>query len=164
MEINCSKCKELFVQRPWQLKAKHRVCRPCINSQRRKDVKRWRKDPEYAKKIKDDAARKRREPGFYETAAYAKIAATRKTPEARSKRNKRMRERRADPTFRLKEGARGSVNRAIKNGTITRKPCEVCGTSDRIEAHHDDYSKPLDVRFLCQKHHNQHHRTIGLQS
>ncbi len=34
-----------------------------------------------------------------------------------------------------------------------KKPCEVCGTI--AEAHHDDYSKPLEVRWLCSVHHKE---------
>lgn len=34
-------------------------------------------------------------------------------------------------------------------------PCAVCG-STITEAHHDDYSKPLDVIWFCRKHHMEH--------
>lgn len=44
------------------------------------------------------------------------------------------------------------VSNAIRDGRLVRQPCEVCGES-RSEAHHDDYSKPLDVRWLCREHH-----------
>ena len=44
---------------------------------------------------------------------------------------------------------------------IKRKPCEVCGATDNIHAHHDDYDKPLDVRFLCLKHHAEWHADNG---
>jgi hypothetical protein len=40
---------------------------------------------------------------------------------------------------------------------LTPKPCEVCG-SRPTEAHHDDYSKPLEVRWLCVLHHKAEHR------
>lgn len=40
---------------------------------------------------------------------------------------------------------------------LERKPCEACG-AERAEAHHDDYSKPLSVRWLCKRHHAEHHR------
>ncbi len=47
--------------------------------------------------------------------------------------------------------ARNALNNAIRDGKIIRKPCEICGA--KAQAHHDDYSKQLDVRWFCQKHH-----------
>jgi hypothetical protein len=52
--------------------------------------------------------------------------------------------------------ARWALNNAVRDGRLLRKPCEVCGA--RAEAHHEDYSKPLDVRWLCLAHHREHHR------
>ena len=40
---------------------------------------------------------------------------------------------------------------------MKRLPCEVCGER-KTHAHHDDYSKPLEVKWLCKKHHDEHHR------
>lgn len=56
----------------------------------------------------------------------------------------------------IQDAARRLVQRAVKRGTMTRLPCEVCGET-KSEGHHDDYSKPLDVRWLCRKHHTEHH-------
>ncbi len=53
--------------------------------------------------------------------------------------------------------ARRQVILAIKRGEITRGICEVCGVSD-VQGHHEDYSKPLEVRWLCRKHHMELHR------
>lgn len=53
--------------------------------------------------------------------------------------------------------AHGLVFQAIKAGTLRRHPCEVCG-SENVHAHHDDYERPLDVRWLCPHHHRLHHR------
>jgi hypothetical protein len=58
--------------------------------------------------------------------------------------------------------ARNLVNNALRDGVIHRKPCEVCGDHDS-EAHHYDYSKPLDVHWLCFKHHREwkHGQIVG---
>ena len=44
------------------------------------------------------------------------------------------------------------VSNAIRDGRLEREPCVICGESN-TEAHHEDYSKPLDVVWLCRKHH-----------
>ena len=43
---------------------------------------------------------------------------------------------------------------AVKLGMLKRPTeCEVCKGNIKIEGHHDDYSKPLDVRWLCKSCH-----------
>ncbi len=54
-------------------------------------------------------------------------------------------------------GANHKINNAIKEGKVSRLPCEVCG-GEPAEAHHDDYNKPLDVRWLCKKCHTEWHK------
>lgn len=49
---------------------------------------------------------------------------------------------------------------AIRDGIITKRPCEVCGRKD-VHAHHDDYAHPLVVRWLCSIHHNEWHNEHG---
>jgi hypothetical protein len=58
-----------------------------------------------------------------------------------------------------KRQARLAVGYALKSGKLVKKPCEVCG-SLLSEAHHPDYSKPLDVRWLCIKHHREADRLL----
>ncbi len=59
---------------------------------------------------------------------------------------------------RFKEAVRKVTARKIKQGFLIRLPCEVCGTEMDVQAHHDDYNKPLDVRWLCRTHHREHHK------
>lgn len=51
--------------------------------------------------------------------------------------------------------ARTAVGNALRDGRITKTPCEVCGAL-KVQAHHDDYAKPLDVRWLCFRCHREH--------
>ena len=53
------------------------------------------------------------------------------------------------------------VNNAIRNGKLFKEQCDVCGTTENVEAHHEDYAKPLNVRWLCSAHHKQWHRDNG---
>lgn len=55
---------------------------------------------------------------------------------------------------------------AIRRNLIERGPCEVCGAFHGIEGavihgHHDDYDRPMAVRWLCRLHHRQHHARAG---
>lgn len=52
------------------------------------------------------------------------------------------------------------VKRAIRAGELEREACETCGDPATV-AHHDDYSKPLEVRWLCHSHHRLWHSENG---
>ena len=57
--------------------------------------------------------------------------------------------------------AQTMVGNAIRDKKLFRKPCETCGSEERIHAHHDNYLEPLNVRWLCCAHHKQWHRDNG---
>jgi hypothetical protein len=44
---------------------------------------------------------------------------------------------------------------AVRDGKVEKLPCLICG--NEAEGHHPDYSKPLDVIWLCNKHHREAH-------
>lgn len=56
--------------------------------------------------------------------------------------------------------AQNMVGNAIRNGKLVSEPCIVCGEL-KTHAHHDDYLKPLNVRWLCAIHHCQWHKQNG---
>lgn len=51
--------------------------------------------------------------------------------------------------------ARNKLNNAVSFGKVIPLPCFCCG--EKAEAHHPDYSHPLDVIWLCPAHHKQAH-------
>ena len=53
---------------------------------------------------------------------------------------------------RLKRRAVSAVHYALSTGKLKKQPCEVCG-DPKSEAHHDDYTQPLKIRWRCHKHH-----------
>jgi len=54
-----------------------------------------------------------------------------------------------------KNKARMAVFYAKRSGKIAvPSGCENCGASTNLQAHHQDYSKPLDIKWLCPKCHN----------
>ena len=55
---------------------------------------------------------------------------------------------------------------AIEKGIIVRNElCEACGSTGRIEGHHDSYDEPLSVRWLCHNcHHDWHKNNIAAQA
>ncbi len=57
---------------------------------------------------------------------------------------------------KFRDNVRVKTYHAIRNGILIRKPCEKCGEL-KVEAHHDDYNKTFDVRWLCIKHHHEFH-------
>lgn len=56
----------------------------------------------------------------------------------------------------VKVKARAMVATRLRSGKILRRPCERCASA-KTQAHHDDYSRPLDIRWLCAKCHRAVH-------
>lgn len=74
------------------------------------------------------------------------------------------RTKRSRKNVRGYENAHNAVARAIIRGRLQRKPCEMCGTTAFVAAHHDDYSKPLAVMWLCPIHHASRHAFVNYRS
>ncbi len=61
---------------------------------------------------------------------------------------------------RERSRAHSRVSRALSEGKIKREPCVRCGRGDYVVAHHEDYSKPLEVIWLCRWCHNIEHGLV----
>jgi hypothetical protein len=72
---------------------------------------------------------------------------------AKSKAIKKYHEKHTDRYF-----AHIAVSNALRDGKIVKYPCFICGNA-KSQGHHPDYSRPLDVVWLCSKHHKQAHDT-----
>jgi hypothetical protein len=143
MEKKCFKCGKVkplnkFHKHPEMADGHLNKCKECA----RKDIaareKELREDPEWVKKERGRGREK------YERLYKGRSGSG--TPQAKKKwieRNK------------LKRAAHLMVSNAIRDGRLFKEPCEICG--EVAEAHHDDYYKPLEVTWLCIKHHNAHH-------
>lgn len=67
--------------------------------------------------------------------------------------------------FPEKKKARAIANYLLKKGVIKKEDCKFKSTTchGRSEAHHNDYSKPTEVTWLCSYHHRVEHKKIGNQ-
>lgn len=72
--------------------------------------------------------------------------------------NRATRKRYSDlsPIQRMKANCRSAAKMALRRGTLTKNPCWVCG-AEKAEMHHEDYSKALEVSWLCKLCHVRYH-------
>jgi hypothetical protein len=82
----------------------------------------------------------------------------------RKKINAQMKEYYAThPEARFKRSARKKVDTEVRAGRMIRLPCVVCRNPE-VQAHHEDYSKPLEVTWFCKDHHTTHERITRICS
>ena len=78
---------------------------------------------------------------------------------AKNRRQTAMRKLQPVPYWPEQGRAHAAVHSALRKGTLIRPDvCPECGDVTRLDAHHEDYSKPLDVTWLCRSCHLILHR------
>lgn len=132
----CFKCKKEkpltdFYAHPWMRDGRLNKCKECTK-----------------KDVQDNYANKREQYSKYDRARQ-------QNPERRKKKQEYLEVHRKK--YPEKNRARRMVQYALKNRILTKKPCQTCGTTENIHAHHTDYSKPLEVEWYCGKHHRMTH-------
>ena len=139
---NQSKPNEDYYAHPQMADGRLGRCKACHKSEIRKNYLRRLQDPDWREKELDRQrakSKKHRAEGKKPNSEAVKLGAKKWLENNKHKRK-----------------AHYAVSNALRDNRLTKKPCEKCGDQDS-QAHHDDYSKPLNVRWLCTKHHNEHH-------
>ena len=147
MQKQCFKCGRIldlseFYKHPQMLDGHLNKCKDCA----KKDIRKNRLDKidyyrEYDKKRANNQERIEARERYRQTPA-GKTAVYKATKNQRAKNPERQK------IYR-------DCEKLLKNPHV----CSECGSTTRVEAHHDDYNKPLDVRWLCRKCHSQWHKT-----
>ena len=140
----CKRCKNRLKAKRWREENKERTQQYYIDNKERINevTRKWKEDnPDLLKKQRKEYQDRE---------------------DVRQRRSERERYvLQTDPEARKKKNVRKMVQRAVRSGKILRGDCEVCGAMDNIHAHHDDYDKPFDVRWLCSDHHVELHKNIN---
>ena len=137
----CTRCGEVRLVEEFSPDKKNRdgrnsVCRSC---RRRRERAYWRRHPEHCRRIARESQRRNYRPG--NQAAHS-------------------------PEEAAKVRSRNAAKRALASGRLRRPDrCQACGQPPsaalRIEMHHPDYARPLDVVFLCSLCHGRAHQRFA---
>jgi hypothetical protein len=136
--LRCARCKQEkpgaeFHTCPSKATGRHSYCKPCFLE--------WEKANRKTKRRSVSEREKR----YYHANPIHKREAARRNDETKPK----------------AVYARQVIRNEIKRGRLKRGLCEVCGTDFAVHGHHDDYNRPLVVRWLCGVHHKEWHERNG---
>lgn len=163
---SCKKCGEEkllshFYKHPKAADGRDSSCKDCRKEAVRKNRE---KNADYyraydAKRFKEDPRVRARHKRYQATEAgqesmrRAKEKWARENPDELRAAKKRWAD--ANPE---KKRAHTMVGNAVRDGRLSKpEKCEECGAGGLIHGHHEDYSKPLDVDWLCPKCHAKRH-------
>lgn len=95
------------------------------------------RDPENARRLNREHMRRVRQTNPEKIRVRERIASSKRRPNYKSR-------------------SRDIFHRALLSGKIIKPSnCSQCGKLRKVTAHHDDYSKPLEVRWLCYECHGK---------
>lgn len=151
VEKTCFKCSE---KKPIREFYRHSAmadghlgkCKDCT----KKDV--YERSLRVPEKIQEYERWRSKQPG-----RLAAMAEIRKTEKFKKWASKYVKKRRALEPEKFR--ARSAVGNALRDGRLVKGPCAICGSRGKVQGHHYDYSKPLDVEWLCVKCHRTERHT-----
>ena len=152
MRIECNKCG--IVKEHSDFYKNRRVCKKCIIAHRIK----WQKEnrDKYNQYLRTFTRR---------NSSSEKMRVRRKNLyEKYKKSGKTFEWIKRSKGIRIKEYQAISIaNRALNRGEILRSGCVRMDMNcyGRMEMHHEDYDKPLDVIWFCRYHHGLRHRELN---
>lgn len=147
----CFLCHEkkplgLFYNDKRKVDGKKASCKKCTDLQKKKWIER---NPEKERALRRDQ--------FNLEIYRERVARWMKDPKKKAAvraRAKACRER-GGP---LKTQARSKLKHAVKMGLLIRpSKCQACGEEKKVEGHHPDYTKPLEVEWMCHRCHCRTH-------
>ena len=157
MNKECFKCGLLkdmseFYRHPGMADGHLGKCKECAKRDVRENYAAnplRRKEYEHARQLRPERRRKQRE----YTRRFHEQSPEKSLEYARASRTRNL----------LQYKARTAVGNALRDGRLKRQLCGECGATERVQAHHHDYSKPLDVEWLCFPCHRElrHGQKVG---
>lgn len=149
----CRRCEQILERTDFYFRKNGHIISPCKRCSFILSREWIKKNPEKRKFQKKRDYNKIRDTDIHAN----RLRKTRQErPEIYTKINREWHERNKE---RVNESNRAGrrVRKAISDGLLTRPlSCSKCGRFDcRIEASHDDYTKPLEVEWLCCKCHRR---------
>ena len=162
---NHSECKQCW-REYCKIKRKEKIDKdPLFLEKQREYLRKWRKnnqekDKEYTKKSliknKEKIAERKKTPEYRKMINVC-VKNWRKNNIERFRETEKLRRMRD----RKKELARNLIKKHIQRGKMVKlNQCEMCGSSEKIEAHHIDYDQPLNVQWLCYICHKHEHNKL----
>lgn len=159
----CSKCQSVLALDAFPKSGKSQTgrqrrkshCKKCETARNRQRNTIRRKQPKWREYHREYGRRWRAQNPGRQTQLSREWRAS--NPE----RARRIYQRWVDDNPGAKE-AHAAVNAAVAAGRLVRPTvCERCGGGGKIEGHHADYDRPLDVEWLCSRCHRRHHAETG---
>lgn len=158
MEIKCCTCRRWLDENNFAVDTTHitgrgRSCRVCHSAYAR----------EHYRKNRDKVLKRVKERYTSDPSVHLEyLKKWRKTRSGKDSHYRDTLEQRRK--FPEKHAAHLAVQRALYSGKLIKEACSICGTNDSIHAHHEDYAKPLEVIWLCRRHHQDKHKELKSQA